>query len=132
MGGPVLRPISTLVNDRHLDQYANICSLCPVAVHPTLAAAAELKPLGLTDSLELLLLLSEHDPARFRRGALRWHCRYCREMDEDLEEGQAVLATLAALATGRKRNAALALAELLSRRGLERACEVLVRWARQA
>jgi hypothetical protein len=101
------------------------------SVTNALAAAAELKPLGLTDSLELLLLLCEHDPARFRRGALRWHGRYCREMDVDLEEGQAVLATLAALAGGRRRNAALALAELLSRRGLERACEILVAWARE-
>jgi hypothetical protein len=38
----------------------------------------------------------------------------------------AVLATLGALAGQRRCNAALALAELLTRRGLERACEVLV------
>jgi hypothetical protein len=32
----------------------------------------------------------------------------------------------------RKRNAAFALAELVSRRGLERPCETLVAWAREA
>jgi hypothetical protein len=32
----------------------------------------------------------------------------------------------------RKGNAAFALADLLSRRGLERTCEVLVTWAREA
>jgi hypothetical protein len=43
-----------------------------------------------------------------------------------------VLAALILLAGERKRNAAHALAELLSRRGLERPCEALVGWARQA
>jgi hypothetical protein len=50
----------------------------------------------------------------------------------ELMEGQAVLAALAALAGQRKTNAAHALAELLSRRGLERPCELLVAWAREA
>jgi hypothetical protein len=49
-----------------------------------------------------------------------------------LEEAQAVLAALAVLAGERKANAAYALAELLSRRGLERPCEALVAWARKA
>jgi hypothetical protein len=43
-----------------------------------------------------------------------------------------VLAALAMVAGERRRNAAFALAELLSRRGLERACEALVAWAREA
>lgn len=43
-----------------------------------------------------------------------------------LEEAQAVLAALVLLAGEPKRNAADALAELLSRRGLERPCETLV------
>jgi hypothetical protein len=49
-----------------------------------------------------------------------------------LEEAQAVLAALVLMAGDRKRNAAFALAELLSRRGLERPCETLVAWAREA
>jgi hypothetical protein len=48
------------------------------------------------------------------------------------EEAQAVLAALALLAGDRKRDAAFALAELLSRRGLERPCETPVAWAREA
>ena len=47
-----------------------------------------------------------------------------------LEEAQAILAALVLLAGERKRNAAFALADLLSRRGLERLCETLVGWAR--
>jgi hypothetical protein len=45
----------------------------------------------------------------------------------DLEEGQAVLAALAALRGKRNGAAARALAELLDRRGFERAGEILVR-----
>jgi hypothetical protein len=63
---------------------------------------------------------------------LRWHGRFCREVDLGLEEAQAVLAALLVLAGERKPNAALSLAELLSRRGLERPCETLVAWARTA
>jgi hypothetical protein len=100
------------------------------SVTNALACAAELKPLGLTDSLELLLLIREKAPERYGRAALRWHGRYCLEVDVELDEAQAILATLAALAGNRKRNAAFALAELLSRRGFERPCELLVVWAR--
>ena len=49
-----------------------------------------------------------------------------------LEEAQAILAALAVMAGDRKGNAAYALADLLCRRGLERPCEALVAWARQA
>jgi hypothetical protein len=106
-------------------------SLNSGSVTNALAAAAELKPLGLTDSLELLLLLRDKAPERFGRAALRWHSRYVQEISGvSLEEGQAVLATLAALLGERKQSAAFALAELLSRRGNERACELLVAWAR--
>jgi hypothetical protein len=71
-------------------------------------------------------------PAKFPRAALRWHARLCREVDVSLEEAQAVLAALVLLAGERRHNAAYALAELLSRRGLERPCETLVVWAREA
>ena len=97
-----------------------------------LAAAADLDFVSLPDALELVLLLAD-DPARFRRAALRWHARYCGEIpDVGFEEAHAVLACLAGLAglAGRRpKPAAAALAELVRRRGLERASEVLIRWA---
>jgi hypothetical protein len=55
----------------------------------------------------------------------------CREVDVSLEEAQAILATLVVMAGERKGNAAYALADLLSRQGLERPCETLVDWARK-
>jgi hypothetical protein len=97
-----------------------------------LSSAAELEHVGLSEALELCLLLRNKEPARYTQAALRWHARYCREAKVTFEEAQAVLAALALLAGERKRNAAFALAELLSRRGLERPCETLVAWAREA
>jgi hypothetical protein len=101
-------------------------------VAEALSAASELPQVGLAEALELWLLLRDEAPEKFPRAALRGHGRFCREVDVSLEEAQAVLAALGLLAGERKRNAAFALAELLSRRGLERACEVLVAWAREA
>jgi hypothetical protein len=95
-----------------------------------LSSASELEHVGLAEALQLCLLIREKEPARYTRAALRWHGRYCREVDVTFEEAQAVLAALVLLAGDRKRNAAFALAELLSRRGLERPCEALVAWAR--
>lgn len=98
-----------------------------------LSAAAELEHVGLTEALELVLLLHAKSPDRFGRAALRWHRRYCREVaDVDLDEGQVVLAALSALRSERKAAAARALAELLDRRGVERAGEVLVRWSSES
>jgi hypothetical protein len=95
-----------------------------------LAAAAELDFVSLPDALELVLL-SVDEPARFRRAALRWHARYCGDLaDVGFEEAQAVLACLAGPAGRRPKAAASALAELVNRRGLERASEALIRWAR--
>ncbi len=94
-----------------------------------LATATELDFVSLPDALELVLLLVD-DPKRFRRAALRWHARYCAEVpDVGFEEAHAVLACLAGLAGRRAKPAAAALAELVHRRGLERASETLVRWA---
>jgi len=94
-----------------------------------LAAAAELDYVSLPDALELVLLLVD-DPKRFRRAALRWHARYCGDLpDVGFEEAHAVLACLAGLAGRRPKPAASALAELVHRRGLEGASEVLNRWA---
>jgi hypothetical protein len=75
-----------------------------------LSAASELEHVGLTEALELCPLLADKAPERFGRCALRWHGRFCRDVDVSLEEAQAVLAALALLAGERKRNAALALA----------------------
>jgi hypothetical protein len=83
------------------------------------------------EALELCLVLRHKVPEKFRRAAVRWHGRLCREADRGLEEAQAVLAALVLLAGDRKRNAAYALAELLSQRALERPCETLVAWRRR-
>jgi hypothetical protein len=102
------------------------------AGNPTiaLAAAAELDYVSLPDALEIVLLLVD-EPGRFRRAALRWHSRYCGELpDVGFEEAHAVLACLAGLTGRRPKAAAAALASLVHRRGLERASEALMRWAR--
>jgi hypothetical protein len=71
----------------------------------------------------------ESEPSKFERAALRWHGRYCREVsDVDLAEAQAVLACLAGLRGTRPEPAAHALADLVHRRDLARASEVLNRW----
>jgi hypothetical protein len=94
-----------------------------------LATATELDFVSLPDALELVLLLVD-DPRRFRRAALRWHARYCGELpDVGFEEAHAVLAGLAGLTGRRPKAAAGALAELVRRRELEQASEVLIRWA---
>ena len=78
------------------------------------------------------MLLADRDPAKYERAALRWHARFAQEAPKvDMRESQAVLSLLALVPVSRL--AAAALAELLARRrGLERACEVLVAWARGA
>jgi hypothetical protein len=48
-----------------------------------------------------------------------------------LEEAQAILAALVLMVGESEGNAAFALADLLSRRALERPCETLVAWARR-
>jgi hypothetical protein len=101
-------------------------------VTEALSAASDLQHVGLAEALELCLLLRDKAPERFPRAALRWHGRLCREVDVSLEEAQATLAALVLMAGERKGNAAFALADLLSRRGLERPCETLVAWAREA
>jgi hypothetical protein len=100
-------------------------------VTEALSAASELRHVGLAEALEVCLLLRDKKPERYPRAALRWHGRLCREVDVSLEEAQAILAALVVMAGERKGNAAYALADLLSRRGLERSCETLVAWGRQ-
>ena len=96
-----------------------------------LAAAAELPHVGLSEALELLVLLHAREPQRFTRAALRWHARFESEARVTFEESQAVLAALAAMRGPSWRLAAFALAELLSgRRELRRGTEALVRRAK--
>jgi hypothetical protein len=67
-----------------------------------LSAASELQHVGLTEALELCLLLRAKAPERYPRAALRWHGRLCREVDVSLKEAQAILAALAVMAGKRK------------------------------
>jgi hypothetical protein len=78
-------------------------------------------------------LLRDKAPEKFPRAGLRWDSHYVREIHGvELDEGQAVLATLAAIGGSQSKAAAFALADLLSgRRGLEQACQVLVAWSRR-
>jgi hypothetical protein len=101
-------------------------------VTEALSAATEIQVAGLVEALELTLLLADRDPAKYERAALRWHARFMREVPKvEMRESQAILSLLALVPVSRL--AAAALAELLARRrGLERACEVLVAWARGA
>jgi hypothetical protein len=101
-------------------------------VTEALSAASELGFVGLAEALELTLLLADKEPEKYDRAAARWHVRFvCDSKNVDLRESLAVLALLAAIPANRL--AAVALAELLSRRrGMERPCEALVAWAREA
>jgi hypothetical protein len=78
---------------------------------------------------ELCLLRCDREPERFSRAAVRWHGRYCKEVDAGLEEALAVLAALGALRSPRRTAAAYALSDLISQRELQRACEAVNRWA---
>jgi hypothetical protein len=55
------------------------------------AAAREMPQVGLSEALELLVLIHARDRTRFSRAALRWHSRFERELDVTTEESQAAL-----------------------------------------
>jgi hypothetical protein len=55
-----------------------------------LSAASELEHVGLAEALELCLLLADREPQRFGWAAVRWHGRFCREANVDLEHGAPV------------------------------------------
>jgi hypothetical protein len=102
-------------------------------VTDALSAASELRHVGLLEALELCLLLRDKAPAKFGRAAVKWHSRFVRELPGvTIEDSQAVLAALGAIAGDEGRSAARALAELLNGRGYEQAGEVLVSWASQS
>jgi hypothetical protein len=48
-------------------------------VTEALSAAAELQFVGLTEALELTLLLADGELAKYERAALRWHLRFVYE-----------------------------------------------------
>ena len=98
-------------------------------VTEALSAAAELQFVGLAEALELTLLLADGATTKYERAAVRWHVRFLEETKNvDLRESLAALTLLAAIPANRQ--AAAALAELLSRRrSSERISEALVRWS---
>lgn len=99
-------------------------------VTEALSTASELQRVGLGEALELCLLLCDRESEKFSRAAVRWHGRYCCDVrGVELEEAQAVLACLGALRGPRREPAAHRLADLVYRRGFERACEALNSWA---
>jgi hypothetical protein len=92
-------------------------------VTEALSAASELDFVSLAEALELTLLLSSGNLAKYNRAASRWHVRFVGQTKNvDIRESQAVLALLAAIPANAL--AAAALAELLSRR---RSCERMPR-----
>ena len=94
-----------------------------------LAAAHDLHQIGLTDALELCLVL-RGDPARYARAVARWNARFATEgRGVTGSESAAVLALLLAIAGPRPVPAAKALAEFLGETGHAQASEVLMRWA---
>jgi hypothetical protein len=95
-----------------------------------LAAARELRYVGLLEALELCLLLRDKAPEKYSRAAVRWHSRFVRELPGvSIEHSQAVLAALGAIGSDESKSAARALAELLKGRGFERAGDVLISWS---
>jgi hypothetical protein len=71
---------------------------CSESPSTSLAAARELGRLSLADALDLLLLLSEKDPARFDPAAARWHARFVLEARRlRLADSQLLLGAVAGL-----------------------------------
>jgi hypothetical protein len=81
---------------------------------------------GLSEALELCLLLRDK-PERSEDGSPL--AQPSLQGGRRKPRAQAILAALVLMAGERKRNAAFAIADLLSRRGLDRSCETLVAWA---
>src|SRR5204863_6661688 len=69
-------------------------------------AARQLEALSVADALALLLLLAEHEPARFDRAGARWHARFALEARGiGLLESQTALAAVMRLPAGDERAA---------------------------
>jgi hypothetical protein len=63
-------------------------------------AAREAGNLTLAEALELVCLYAEAEPAKFEKGALRWHTRFVTESAPSLLRAQIALAALAELRAG--------------------------------
>ncbi len=90
--------------------------------------AAELPKVPLADGLELLLLASEVEPARFDRSVPRWHARLCSEQQLSGGEAQRALAALNALPGPGVQSAVQSLAAVCETHGLGREMQVLETW----
>ena len=82
--------------------------------------ASDLPKLTMPDALELLLLASEVELARFDRAAPRWHSRLCAERPLSALESQLALAAILALRSPAALDAAETLASICQRHGLDR------------
>jgi hypothetical protein len=96
-----------------------------------IAAAHDLRTVSLADALELLLLLAREGGRRYGRAAIRWHSRYCREV-EDVSgaEATAMLGLLLMLDGPRGKPAAEALACLVRQQLSPVSSDVLTNWQR--
>lgn len=93
------------------------------------AAAHDLRMVSLADALELLLLLARQGGERYARAAIRWHSRYCREVQAlSGAEATAVLGLLLMLDGPRGKPAAQALACLLREQLSPVSSEALTSW----
>jgi len=63
-------------------------------------AAREMDRLTLAETLELVVLYAEVEPAKFERAAVRWHSRFTAETSPSLLESQIALAALGDLRSG--------------------------------
>jgi hypothetical protein len=90
------------------------------------AAAAELPRIELDDALSICLLISEQDAERYERAVVRWLARMSLEVPtvriEDLRAGLLAFEALPENPDG----ARVALADLCTRHGLDRAAQGLV------
>jgi hypothetical protein len=93
--------------------------------------AAELPAVPLADALELLLLARDREPARFDRGAPRWHARLCSDNQLSGSEAQLALAALLALAGPAASSGVEALLGICTRHGLDREARVLTAWLKE-
>ena len=91
-----------------------------------LAAATELEYVGMGRRLHLVIL-EDGDEPRFRRAVVRWQARYCQQLrDVDGAEATALLGLLLMLGGKRRAQACRGLAELLDRREMLSAGELLL------
>ncbi len=85
--------------------------------------------LPLPEALHACLALLDEEPSRYERAALAWHARLVRFAPElGFTDARAGLDALAALPTPAAQRAAVRLARLCARAGLDEVVAVLERW----